>query len=127
MVLTGSVREKTRIDACGELVEGWGTQATITVLKSGIQTGRSTKYVAFYVVVPQLGGLIVADKVEVRSADNYDAVVQEKPTTAPPTQPAAPAPRTPETTIPRTPDQVLQITETNIEKLKPIRAPGAPA
>jgi hypothetical protein len=128
MVLKGAVREKTRIDACGDLIEGWGTEATISVLKSGIEGGRTTKYVATYVVVPQLGGLIVADKIEVRTTDNSDIVVAEKPTTPPSTQPAAPAPNTPQTTLPpRSPDEVLQVTETNIEKLKPIRPAGAPA
>ena len=150
MILKGVVRERTRIDACGELVEGWGTDVTIHVEKGGLpEGGRSPKINAVFVVVPQLGGLIVADRTTMSLADvqdppNQDVPPQTTPPTtqplAPTTQPAAPAPNTPPTdpgattpstspppAVPRTPDQVTQVSESNIERLKPVRAPGAAA
>jgi hypothetical protein len=60
MKLTGSIRERFRIDACGDLVEGWRSEVVIEV------TTPDSKYVvsADYIVIPDLGGLIGADKVE---------------------------------------------------------------
>jgi hypothetical protein len=61
MKLTGAIRERFRVDACGQLIEGWRSEVTIDV------TSADSDYVvkADYIVIPQLGGLIAADKVDV--------------------------------------------------------------
>lgn len=133
MTLKGAVREKTRVDACGELVEGWGTDVTIHVFTGGTAGGRTRRIDARYVIVPQLGGITVADNVTDGFTDDADVAQRDAPpvTSPPTTRPAAVAPSTTPTTaqpkVPRSPDEVTIKVATNIERLKPIRAAGAPA
>jgi hypothetical protein len=74
MRLTGAISDRFRVDACGDLVEGWRSQVVIDV------TTRESSYKvnADYIVLPDLGGLIGADKVEL--AGTYHGVAGVKQT-----------------------------------------------
>jgi hypothetical protein len=74
MSLSGAIKERRRVDACGTVVEGWLTVSDITVSTSN-PDGPGLKVFtihAEYVVVPQLGGLIANDRTEtVDGATDY--------------------------------------------------------
>ncbi|HLF41313.1 MAG TPA: hypothetical protein VI854_07560, partial [Acidimicrobiia bacterium] len=51
------VLNRERVDACGEIVDGWAVEATQTFSGQGTAT-RTYKYI----VAPQLGGIIVSEE-----------------------------------------------------------------
>jgi hypothetical protein len=60
----GTVLRKTRVDACGEIVEGWLMDSTQTTSDSGL---ADTKY--FYNVAPQFGAMFIAESTQLTKAD----------------------------------------------------------
>ncbi|HZQ28372.1 MAG TPA: hypothetical protein VFA94_11800 [Acidimicrobiales bacterium] len=67
--LTGVIQERRRVDACGIVVEGWAAVVDITVVgpdDKGVPT--QSEILATFVVAPQLGGLIVGDTVQTKTA-----------------------------------------------------------
>jgi hypothetical protein len=54
--LAGTVTKRERIDACGDVVEGWGVQADVTF--SGVRSGTQEFH---YIVATQLGGVLIAE------------------------------------------------------------------
>lgn len=76
---TGSVLQhqarvirRERVDACGEIVDGWAVEATQTFSGSA-QTSPPRTY--RYIVAPQLGGIIVSEEVHVTSPQGNTDVV----------------------------------------------------
>jgi hypothetical protein len=67
------VVKRDRIDACGDVVDGWVVEATQT-FSSGAATAPSRSY--RYLVAPQLGGLIISEEFHVNSpAGNTDVTL----------------------------------------------------
>jgi hypothetical protein len=67
--LSGLIQERRRIDACGTVVEGWAAVVDIVIVgpdDKGVPT--QTELLATFIVAPQLGGLIVGDTVETKTA-----------------------------------------------------------
>lgn len=67
--LSGLIQERRRIDACGTAVEGWAAVVDIVIVgpdDKGVPT--QTELLATFIVAPQLGGLIVGDTVETKTA-----------------------------------------------------------
>jgi hypothetical protein len=66
------VLRRERVDACGEIVDGWAVESTQTFSGSA-QTSPPRTY--RYIVAPQLGGIIVSEEVHVTSPQGQtDAV-----------------------------------------------------
>ena len=74
MRLSGSISDRFRVDACGDLVEGWRSQVVIDVKTPD----SSYTLKADYILLPDLGGLIGADKVEL--AGTYHGIADVKQT-----------------------------------------------
>jgi hypothetical protein len=83
------VVKRDRVDACGDIVDGWVVEATQTFSGPG-QTSPPRTY--RYLVAPQLGGLIISEEIHTSSPQGSTDVVlslgQLKPSPLPP----APAP-----------------------------------
>src|SRR5205085_404769 len=56
------VLARERVDACGEIVDGWVVEATQTF--SGSSTGTRTYR---YIVATQLGGIIISEQIKATS------------------------------------------------------------
>jgi hypothetical protein len=68
----GRVMRHERVDACGEIVDGWAVESTQTFSGSA-QTSPPRTY--RYIVAPQLGGIIVSEEIHVTSPQGQtDAV-----------------------------------------------------
>jgi hypothetical protein len=66
------VLRRERVDACGEIVDGWAVESTQTFSGSA-QTSPPRTY--RYIVAPQLGGIIVSEEIHVTSPQGQtDAV-----------------------------------------------------
>jgi hypothetical protein len=66
------VLRRERVDACGEIVDGWAVESTQTFTGSA-QTSPTRSY--RYIVAPQLGGIIVSEELHVTSPQGQtDAV-----------------------------------------------------
>jgi len=76
------VVRRERVDACGEIVEGWAVEATQTF--SGQGTAARTYR---YIIAPQLGGLMISEQVKVTAPEGTLDVTfslgQTKPTPLP--------------------------------------------
>lgn len=59
--LSGQVRDRERVDACGEIIDGWRVQATF----EGDSSARRTYN---YIVAPQLGAILLAEHWEGRTS-----------------------------------------------------------
>lgn len=71
MSLEGAITNRERVDACGELIEGWASKVVVTVTRPGTASNSQESTIeATYVVAPQLGGLIVSDDVVEKGTDN---------------------------------------------------------
>ncbi len=86
------VVKRERVDACGEMVDGWAVEATQTFSGAG-QTAPPRTY--RYIVAPQLGGIIISEAVHATTAQGTTDVtlslgqLQPSPLPAPPHQGAA--------------------------------------
>jgi hypothetical protein len=58
------VVRRERVDACGEIVDGWVVEATQTFSGQGT-AARSYRYI----IAPQLGGLMISEQVKVTAAE----------------------------------------------------------
>ncbi len=58
------VVKRDRVDACGEVVDGWVVESTQT-FSSGAQTAPPRTY--RYIVAPQLGGLIISEELHINT------------------------------------------------------------
>jgi len=58
--ISGSVKGRERVDACGALVMGWQVTSTLT-------TDEARSY--DYVVAPQMGGLVISEHVKAKGTD----------------------------------------------------------
>jgi hypothetical protein len=81
------VTKRDRVDACGEIVDGWVVEATQTFTGPG-QTAPSRTY--RYIVAPQLGGLIISEEIHTSSAQGTTDVVLSLGQLNPAPLPAAP-------------------------------------
>ena|GEM_PF-2214482 len=59
------VVKRERVDACGDVVDGWAVEATQTFSR-GAQTAPPRTY--RYIVAPQLGGLIISEQIHTTTA-----------------------------------------------------------
>lgn len=66
------VLRRERVDACGEIVDGWAVEATQTFSGSA-QTAPPRTY--RYIVAPQLGGIVISEEVHVTSPQGNTDVV----------------------------------------------------
>jgi len=98
---TGSVLEhrakvvkRERVDACGDVVDGWAVEATQTFSGPG-QVGSAPARSYRYIVAPQLGGVIISEEVHTTTAQGTTDVtlslgqLQPSPLPATPQQGAA--------------------------------------
>ena len=60
----GQVVRRERVDACGEIVDGWAVEATQTFSGAGTAT-RSYRYI----IGPQFGGLIISEQLKASSPE----------------------------------------------------------
>jgi hypothetical protein len=67
----GTVLRKTRVDACGEIVEGWLMDSTQT--RSDSATNGDVKY--FYNVATQFGAMFIAESTQLTLADSTKVAV----------------------------------------------------
>ena len=75
ITLDGAIREPGRVDACGTVVEGWLTQATLTVRRAGTpQSSQDMTIRSQYVLVPKLGGLVVGIETLQQGTDRGQAI-----------------------------------------------------
>jgi hypothetical protein len=87
------VIKRDRVDACGEVVDGWIVESTQTFSGPGItgpgQTAPPRTY--RYIVAPQLGGIIISEEIHTSSPQSTTDVVlslgQLKPVPLPPAPP----------------------------------------
>ncbi len=81
--------KRERVDACGEVVDGWLVQATQT-FSGPAQTAPPRTY--NYIVAPQLGGIIISEEVHTATAQGNTDVTfslgQLKPAPLPPAPPS---------------------------------------
>jgi hypothetical protein len=79
------VVKRDRVDACGEVVDGWAVESTQTFSGTG-QTAPPRKY--RYVIAPQLGGIIISEEIHTAGPQgNTDVTLslgQVKPAPLPP-------------------------------------------
>jgi len=86
------VVKRQRVDACGDMVDGWAVEATQT-FSGGGQTSPPRTY--RYIVAPQLGGIIISEQIQTTTAAGTTDVtlslgqLQPSPLPAPPPQPGA--------------------------------------
>jgi len=84
------VVKRDRVDACGDIVDGWVIESTQT-FSSGAATAPPRTY--RYIVAPQLGGIIISEEFHIKSAASTTDVVlslgQLNPAPLPPAPPAA--------------------------------------
>jgi hypothetical protein len=86
------VVKRERVDACGDVVDGWAVEATQTFSRGG-QTAPPRTY--RYIVAPQLGGLIISEQIHTTTAQGTTDVtlslgqLQPSPLPVPPAQPGA--------------------------------------
>jgi hypothetical protein len=59
------VVKRERVDACGEVVDGWAVESTQTFSGTG-QTAPPRTY--RYIIAPQLGGIIISEEIHTASA-----------------------------------------------------------
>jgi hypothetical protein len=82
------VIKRDRVDACGEVVDGWIVESTQTFTGPG-QTAPPRTY--RYIVAPQLGGIIISEEIHTSSPQGTTDVVlslgQLKPAPLPPASP----------------------------------------
>ncbi len=82
------VTKRDRVDACGEVVDGWVIESTQTFSGPG-QTAPPRTYK--YMIAPQLGGLIISEEIHTSSPQGTTDVVlslaQVKPVPLPPAPP----------------------------------------
>ena len=87
------VVKRERVDACGEVVDGWLVEATQTYSGTA-QTAPPRTY--RYIVAPQLGGIIISEEIHTATAQGTTDVTlslgQVKPSPLPPAPPAQQAP-----------------------------------
>ena len=69
----GTVVRKTRVDACGDVVEGWLVEATQTA-SNDQTTGPVSERKYFYNIATQLGSLFIAENTTYTSGDNTASV-----------------------------------------------------
>jgi hypothetical protein len=85
------VVKRDRVDACGDVVDGWVVESTQT-FSGAAQAAAPRTY--RYIVAPQLGGFIISEELHVTSAAGTSDIVlslaQLNPTPLPPAAPAAP-------------------------------------
>ena len=83
------VVKRDRVDACGEVVDGWVVESTQTFSGPG-QTAPPRTY--RYIVAPQLGGMIISEEIHTSSPQGTTDVVlslgQTKPSALPPAPPS---------------------------------------
>ena len=83
------VTKRDRVDACGEVVDGWVIESTQTFSGPG-QTAPPRTYK--YIVAPQLGGLIISEEIHTSTPQGTTDVVlslgQLKPLALPPATPS---------------------------------------
>jgi hypothetical protein len=61
----GKVVKRERVDACGEIVDGWAVESTQTFSGTG-QTAPPRTY--RYIIAPQLGGIIISEELHTAGA-----------------------------------------------------------
>ncbi|HYH48058.1 MAG TPA: hypothetical protein VEG38_00785, partial [Acidimicrobiia bacterium] len=66
------VLKRDRVDACGEVVDGWVVESTQT-FSSGAASAPPRSY--RYIVAPQLGGVIISEEFHISSAAGTTDVV----------------------------------------------------
>ena len=85
------VVKRERVDACGDVVDGWVVEATQTFSGTG-QTAPPRTY--RYIVAPQLGGIIISEEIHTATAQGNTDVTfslgQLKPSPLPAPPPAPP-------------------------------------
>ena len=87
------VVKRDRVDACGDVVDGWAVESTQTFSGTG-QTAPPRTY--RYIVAPQLGGIIISEEIHTATPQGTTDVTlslgQSKPSPlpAPPPQQGAP-------------------------------------
>ena len=69
----GTVVRKTRVDACGDIVEGWLVEATQTA-SNDQTTGPVSERKYFYNIATQLGSLFIAENTTYTSGENTASV-----------------------------------------------------
>jgi hypothetical protein len=81
------VVNRERVDACGEIVDGWVVESTQT-FSGAAQTAAPRTY--RYIIAPQFGGIIVSEQIHIASAQGTTDVTlslaQVKPAPVPPAQ-----------------------------------------
>ncbi len=65
------VVKRERVDACGEVVDGWAVESTQTFSGSG-QTAPPRTY--RYIIAPQLGGIIISEEIHTTNAEGNSDV-----------------------------------------------------
>ena len=85
------VVKRERVDACGEVVDGWAVESTQTFSGTG-QTAPPRTY--RYIIAPQLGGIIISEEIHTATAQGNTDVTfslgQLKPSPLPAPPPAPP-------------------------------------
>lgn len=61
--LTGVVKQQERVDACGEIVEGWRVEAVVE------SSASDEPFLYNYVIAPQFGGVLISEEIERKSAE----------------------------------------------------------
>jgi hypothetical protein len=82
------VIKRDRVDACGDVVDGWVVESTQTFTGAGQAAAPRTYR---YIIAPQLGGLIISEEIHISGAQGTTDVVlslgQLKPAALPPAPP----------------------------------------
>ena len=76
--------ERDRVDACGEIIDGWRVEGTLT--SSGRTSQSAIKYTT--IVAPQLGMITIYEKIEAPGV-NLEYTIGQKVPTAPEPEPGA--------------------------------------
>ena len=81
------VLKRERVDACGEVVDGWSVESTQTFSGAG-QAAPPRTY--RYIIAPQLGGIIISEEIHTTTPQGTTDVTlslgQLKPAPLPPSQ-----------------------------------------
>jgi hypothetical protein len=81
------VIKRDRVDACGEVVDGWVVESTQTFSGAGQAAAPRTYR---YIVAPQLGGIIISEEIHISNAQGTTDVVLSLGQLKPAPLPAAP-------------------------------------
>ena len=81
------VTKRDRVDACGEVVDGWVVESTQTFTGAGQAAAPRTYR---YIVAPQLGGIIISEEIHISGPQGTTDVVLSLGQLKPSALPAAP-------------------------------------